>query len=79
MKESIRVEVISGKSFDPHYKLRVSYDDGINKIKDEIVSVERIPPKIEIEYPESIKKIMDQIDIKKIELEIMKAIVDTLI
>ncbi len=79
MNKSVKVEVIKERSFDPHYLARVSYDDGTNKFINETVSVTREPPKIEIEYSESIKKIMDQIDVKKIELEIMKAILESLL
>jgi ABC-type transporter Mla maintaining outer membrane lipid asymmetry ATPase subunit MlaF len=41
--------------------------------------VSRKPPKVNIEYSETIKKYADKIDIKQIELEIMKAIVESLL
>jgi hypothetical protein len=44
-----------------------------------MVSVERKPPRVTIEYSETINRMMDRIDIKKIELEIMKAIVEDLL
>lgn len=79
MDTNIKAEVIKEKSFDPHFLVKVSYDDGINRFKNEIVSVERKPPRVKIDYPESINKIIDKIDIKKIEIEILKAIVESLL
>ncbi|HHU90200.1 MAG TPA: hypothetical protein GXZ22_03965 [Clostridiaceae bacterium] len=79
MKTNIRAEVIRNESFDPYFVVKVSYNDGINKFFDEVVSVERKPPKVTVKYPESIKKIIDKIDVKKIEIEIMKAIVESLL
>ncbi len=79
METKIKAEVIRDKSFDPHFWVRVSYDDGINRFIDELVSVERRPPRVTIEYSENINKMIDKIDVKKIELEIMKAIVENLL
>lgn len=79
METRIKAEVIKEKSFDPHFFVRISYDDGINRFVNEIVSVERIPPKVTIAYTENINKIVDEIDVKKIEFEILKAIVDSLL
>lgn len=79
METKIKAEVIRDKSYDPHFLIRVSYDDGTNRFIDEMVSVERKPPRVTIEYPESINNIIDKIEIKKIELEIMKVIVENLL
>ncbi|NLE25594.1 MAG: hypothetical protein GX625_09685 [Clostridiaceae bacterium] len=79
METKIKAEVIRDKSFDPHFWIKVSYDDGKNKFIDEMVSVERKPPRVKIEYSESIIKMIDKIDVKKIELEIMKTIVENLL
>lgn len=79
MKIRIRAEVVRDKSFDPYFWVKVSYDDGTIKFKDELVSVSRKPPRVNIEYSETIKKYADKIDIKQIELEILKAIVESLL
>ncbi len=79
MKINIRADVVKNKSFDPYFVVKVSYDDGKNKFVEEMVSVERKPPRVTIEYSETINRMMDRIDIKKIELEIMKAIVEDLL
>ncbi len=79
MQTKIKAEVIKNKSFDPYFWVRVSYDDGKNRFIDEMVSVERKPPRVTIEYPESINKMIDKINVKKIELEIMKVIVESLL
>ena len=79
METRIKAEVIKEKSFDPHFFVRVSYDDGINRFVDEIVSVDRKPPKVTITYTEYIKNIVDKIDVKKIEIEILEAIVESLL
>ena len=55
LKTNIRAEVIRNESFDPYFVVKVSYNDGINKFFDEVVSVERKPPKVTVKYPESIK------------------------
>ncbi|HHY64700.1 MAG TPA: hypothetical protein GX501_06605 [Clostridiaceae bacterium] len=79
MEANISAEVIKEKSYDPNFIVRVSYDDGKIKFKNEMVSVSRRPPRVNIEYPESIKHFLDKINIKKLELEIMKAILETLL
>lgn len=79
METKIKAEVIRDKSFDPHFIVRVSYDDGKFRFNDVTVSVLRKPPRVSIDYPESVNKIIDKIDVKKIELEIMKAIVESLL
>lgn len=79
MKTRIKAEVIKEKSFDPHFFVRVSYDDGIYRFVDEIVSVDRKPPKVTITYTEYINNIVDKIDVKKIEIEILEAIVESLL
>lgn len=79
METRIKAEVIKEKSFDPHFFVRISYDDGINRFVDEIVSVDRKPPKVIISYTEYINNIVDKIDVKKIEIEILEAIVESLL
>ena len=79
MEAQISASIIKEKSFDPNFQVKVSYDDGKTRFKNEIVFVSRKPPKVSIDYPESVLKVRDKIDIKKIELEIMRAIVDTLL
>lgn len=79
MEVKIKVEVVREKSFDPHFQVKVSYEDGIIKFKNELVSVSRKPPRVNIEYSETIQKYIDRIDIKQIELEIMKSIVENLL
>ncbi|NLX64090.1 MAG: hypothetical protein GX022_04855 [Clostridiaceae bacterium] len=78
MNTEIRAEVIRNESFDPHFMVRVSYNDGKYKFV-EVMPVDRKPPKVTIDYPESVKKIIDKIDVKKIEIEIMRAIVESLL
>lgn len=75
----IKAEVVKEKSFDPHFLVKVTYDDGITKFKNELVSVTRKPPRVNIEYPDIIKKAIDKINIKQMELEIMKAVVECLL
>jgi hypothetical protein len=79
LKIDIRAEVVKEKSFDPNFQVKVSYDDGTVKFVNELVSVSRKPPRVNIEYSETIKKYADKIDIKQIELEILKAIVENLL
>ncbi len=78
MNTEVRAEVIKNESFDPHFMVRVSYNDGKYKFI-EVVPVDRKPPKVTINYPENVKKIIDKIDVKKLEIEIMKAIVENLL
>jgi len=75
----ISVKVLKEKSFDPNFLVKVSYDDGNIRLKDELVSVSRRPPKVKCTYPESIEQVKDSIDIKKLELEILRAIVESLL
>lgn len=79
MEPMIKAEVVREKSFDPHFMVKVSYDDGINKFTNEIVEVERKPPRVKFFYPDTINRIIDKIDLKKIEIEILKAIVESLL
>lgn len=78
MNTEVRAEVLKNESFDPHFMIRVSYDDGKYKFV-EVMQVDRKPPKVTIDYPDSVIKILDKIDQKKIEIEIMKAIVENLL
>ena len=78
MNTEVRAEVIKNESFDPHFMVRVSYNDGKYKFI-EVVPVDRKPHKVTINYPENVKKIIDKIDVKKLEIEIMKAIVENLL
>lgn len=79
MEAKIKAEVIKEKSYDPNFLVRVSYDDGKVKFRNEMVSVSRRPPKVNIEYPDSIEHLIEKIDVKKLELEVMKAIVEALL
>lgn len=79
LEKNISVEVIKEKSFDPNFLVRVSYDDGKIRFKNEVFSVLRRPPKVKVEYPVSVENMIENVDVKKIELEIMRAIVDTLL
>lgn len=79
MEKRIDVSVIKEKSFDPHFVLRVSYQDEHVCFKNALVDVERRPPKVTIEYPDEIMPLLSQVDIKKLELEIMHKIVDFLL
>ncbi len=79
METRVSVEVVKDKSFDPNFVVKVSYDDGKNRFRNEEVLVSRKPPKVKIEYPDHVKKLLDKIDISKIELEIMKGIVEVLL
>jgi len=78
LNTEVRAEVLKNESFDPHFMIRVSYDDGKYKFV-EVMQVDRKPPKVTIDYPDSVIKILDKIDQKKIEIEIMKAIVENLL
>lgn len=75
----IKAEVIKDESYDPYFLVKVSYNDGKTRFKDEIVSVTRKPPKVNFQYPESMKKVLDRVDIQKIELEIMRVIVEAIL
>ncbi len=79
MEAKIKAEVIKEKSYDPNFLVRVSYDDSKVKFRNEMVSVSRRPPKVNIEYPDSIEHLIEKIDVKKLELEVMKAIVEALL
>jgi len=79
LEAKIKAEVIKEKSYDPNFLVRVSYDDGKVKFRNEMVSVSRRPPKVNIEYPDSIEHLIEKIDVKKLELEVMKAIVEALL
>ena len=79
MEVQLNVKVIKEKSFDPNFMVKVSYDDGETCFKVEVVSVSRKPPKVRFVYSETIEKVEDKIDIKKIELEILRVIVESLL
>lgn len=76
MEANIHVEVIKEASFDPNFLVRVSYNDGKTQFKNENVSVNRKPPKVDFEYPETLKPILKEIDTQQIELEIMRVVVE---
>lgn len=67
------------KSFDPSFQLSVSYTDGDISFKHVLVNAYRKPPRLKIEYPEEIQPLLDKIDLKVLELEIMKKIVEFII
>jgi hypothetical protein len=75
----ITAEIVREKSYDPNFMVRVSYDDGKTRFKNELVSVSRKPPRVNIEYPENLAIILEKVDTQKIELEIMRAIVEMLL
>lgn len=79
MEVQVSVKVIKEKSFDPNFLVKVSYDDGSIRFKDELISVTRRPPKVKVSYPENMEKVKDSIDTKRLELEILRAIVDHLL
>ncbi len=79
MEKKIDVSVIKEKSFDPYFVLKVSYQDDQVSFKNAIVNVVRKPPKVKIEYPDEIMPMLSQVDIKKLELEIMHKIVEYLL
>ncbi|MCX7773837.1 MAG: hypothetical protein N2376_12070 [Clostridia bacterium] len=79
METKISVEVLRDKSFDPNFQVRISYDDGKTRFKNEVAYVSRKPPRVNIEYTESVEKVLDKIERKKLELEIMRAIVEVLL
>lgn len=79
LEKKIDVSVIKEKSFDPYFVLKVSYQDDQVSFKNAIVNVVRKPPKVKIEYPDEIMPMLSQVDIKKLELEIMHKIVEYLL
>lgn len=79
MDTTITAQVVKEKSYDPNFIVRVSYDDGNVRFSNEMFTVTRKPPKVNIEYPENVKQILGEIDSARIELEIMKAIVEYLV
>lgn len=72
-------EVIREESFDPHFKVRFSYTDGIVKIDKGYAQVIRKAPKIKIIYDEDTEAKIQEYDRTKLELEILNVIVNHLI
>ena len=70
------ISVIKEKSADPELVLSVSIYDGSVSVTNAVVEVQRIPPKVNIRYPNEILDILPNIDQKKLELEILNKIVD---
>lgn len=70
------VSVIKEKSYDPNFKVKVFYQDGETTLKDIEVDVLRTPPRVEIRYPEEVEALIDKIDRKKLELEILNKVVE---
>lgn len=70
------VSVMKEKSTDPDFTLSVSIYDGSISVTNAIVEVLRVPPKVNIRYPDEILVILPQIDQKKLELEILNKIVE---
>lgn len=70
------VSVIREKSTDPDFMLNVSIYDGPVSVTNARVDVLRVPPKVNIFYPQEIQEILPQIDQKKLELEILNKIVE---
>jgi len=75
----ISVNVIKEKSFDPVFKVRVSYQDQDVSFSNVVVEVLRQPPKVTINYPEEIKSVLPKINAKKLELEILNKIAEFLL
>ncbi|HOK42126.1 MAG TPA: hypothetical protein PLD49_00460 [Thermoclostridium caenicola] len=75
----ISVNVIKEKSFDPVFKVRVSYQDQEVSFSDVVVEVLRQPPKVTINYPEEIRSVLPNINVKKLELEILNKIAEFLL
>ncbi|HBR02644.1 MAG TPA: hypothetical protein DD738_08535 [Ruminiclostridium sp.] len=75
----IDARVMQDKSFDPQFVVKVSYDDGKTRFMNELVSVVRRPPKVTFEYSETLKPILTKVDIQRIELEVMRVIVESLL
>jgi hypothetical protein len=75
----ITADVIKDESYDPYFLVKVSYDDGKTHFKNELVSVTRKPPKVDFQYPETLKKILEKVDTQKIELEIMRVVVESIL
>ena len=70
------VSVIKEKSTDPEFFLNVSVYDGPVSVTNAIVEVLRVPPKVNIRYPDEMLDILPLIDQKKLELEILNKIVE---
>jgi hypothetical protein len=70
------VSVIREKSTDPDFILSVSIYEGPVSVTNAEVEVLRVPPKVNIHYPEQIQSILPQIDQRKLELEILNTIVE---
>ena len=79
LETKIHAEIMKKESSDPYFLVRVSYDDGTVRFKNELVSVTRKPPKVDFQYPETLKPILKKADTQKIELEIMRAVVESLL
>jgi len=73
---TISVSVIKEKSTDPEFMLSVSIFDGSVSVTNATVKVLRVPPKVNIQYPDAMRNILPQIDQKKLELEILNKIVE---
>ncbi|MBP7176716.1 MAG: hypothetical protein KBA53_10980 [Thermoclostridium sp.] len=70
------INVVKEKSTDPDFTLNVSIYDGPVSVINAMVEVQRIPPKVNIRYPDEIVEILPVIDQKKLELEILNKIVE---
>lgn len=70
------ISVVKEKSTDPDFTLNVSLYDVSVSVTNTIVEVQRVPPKVNIRYPDEILDILPIIDQKKLELEILNKIVE---
>jgi len=70
------VSVIKEKSADPNFRVKVSiYSDSFS-VKNAEVDVLRLPPRVSIRYPHEIETNLDEIDRKKLDLEILNKVVE---
>lgn len=76
---NISVNVIKEKSFDPVFKVKVSYEDQDVSFKNAVVEVLRQPPRVKIQYPEEVQHLLPKINTKKLELEILNKIAEYLL
>ncbi len=75
----ISVSIIREKSLDPAFKVLVSYRDENVSFRNVEVEVLRQPPKVIIQYPEEVQPVLQQINSKKLELEILNKIAEHLL
>jgi len=75
----ISVRIVREKSLDPVFKVLVSYRDENVSFRNAEVEVLRQPPRVVIQYPEEVQRVLPQINSKKLELEILNKIAEYLL